>query len=388
MNLLNLIQSQISPQALNQISSAVGENPEGTRAAFGTALPALVASVIGKASASPNGPNEVYNMVQEGQQQGGWFDSASGMLSSLGSGGYQLAGNSLLNSLLGPKLGAVGSFLASHCGIKASSASAILSMAAPLLMGTIGKQVSSQGLGAAGLGQLLSSQTQYLKDAIPSGLANTLGIGNLLGGAPGAERPEMTAAPSYARAAQPEHAYARGAQGEPAHAGQSTGSKVLRYAGILMVLALAGWFIASRTHKTPAAGGTANFSGTEVQSGRAASTPDLQSLNLAPGSTADQVAKAVASGNFGQPFSFAGVNFDSAGDLTASSQSQLQQLGSVLNAASDLKVTITAYGPTDATGSSRAEAMKSDLVDTGVAADRITTVGGTGTEGPSLRVVP
>jgi len=115
-------------------------------------------------------------------------------------GQSQAAGSSILNSLLGSKLGGVSDFIASHCGIKSSSAASILGMAAPLVMGTLGKHAASQGLGAAGLGQLLNSQAEHLKDAIPSGLANTLGIGNLLSGTPiptGTVAPE----PAYQHAA-------------------------------------------------------------------------------------------------------------------------------------------------------------------------------------------
>src|SRR4029077_3273521 len=66
-----------------------------------------------------------------------------------------------------------------HCGIRSGSATSLIGMAAPFIMGLIGKHAASQGLNASGLGQLLGSQTQYLKDAMPSGLANTLGLGNL-----------------------------------------------------------------------------------------------------------------------------------------------------------------------------------------------------------------
>ena len=40
MNILSLIQSQLSPQAMSQISNTVGESPESTKAALGTAVPA------------------------------------------------------------------------------------------------------------------------------------------------------------------------------------------------------------------------------------------------------------------------------------------------------------------------------------------------------------
>jgi hypothetical protein len=69
------------------------------------------------------------------------MDFLSGMLSGAG-GKLPTGGSSILNSLLGSKLGGVSDFIASHSGIKGSSAMSILGMAAPLLMGTIGKHIA------------------------------------------------------------------------------------------------------------------------------------------------------------------------------------------------------------------------------------------------------
>src|SRR5262249_37433174 len=142
MNLLNLIQSQISSQTVNQISNAVGENPEGTKSALGVAFPALLGSLVGKANASPGGATDIFNMIKQRQSQGGgWAESISNAIT--GTPGAAPGGQSLLNSLLGSKLGPVADFIASKCGIRGSSATSLLGMAAPFLMGIVGKQVTS-----------------------------------------------------------------------------------------------------------------------------------------------------------------------------------------------------------------------------------------------------
>src|SRR6185369_5760083 len=151
MNILSLIQNQLSPETIGQISTAVGESPEGTKSALGTAFPALLGSLLGKANSSPSGVTDIFNMLKQGQTQGGWSDAIGNVMGGLSGGAPQAANQSLLSSLLGSKLGPVADFIASRCGIRGSSATSLLGMAAPLLMGTIGKQVSSQGLGAAGL---------------------------------------------------------------------------------------------------------------------------------------------------------------------------------------------------------------------------------------------
>src|SRR5262245_8199719 len=131
MNLINLIQSQLSPQTIGQIGNTLGENPGQTRSALGAAIPALLGALVGKASSSSVGANDVFNMVK--QNQSAWSDSASNWLSAGASTGSS-PGTSLLSSLLGSKLTPVADFIASHTGIKGSSAGAILGMAAPLIM--------------------------------------------------------------------------------------------------------------------------------------------------------------------------------------------------------------------------------------------------------------
>ena len=90
MNILSLIQNQLSAQTIGQISNAVGEGQEQTKSALSTAFPALLGSLVGKANASPSGLGEIFNTIKQGQLQGGWTDSvgnARGVAEYLAPGG-------------------------------------------------------------------------------------------------------------------------------------------------------------------------------------------------------------------------------------------------------------------------------------------------------------
>jgi hypothetical protein len=52
-----------------------------------------------------------------------------------------------------------------------------------MLLGSIGNHIKKSGLDAIGLGGLLGEQKQHLAGALPSGLTQNLGFGNLLSGA-------------------------------------------------------------------------------------------------------------------------------------------------------------------------------------------------------------
>jgi len=384
MNILSLIQNQLSSQTIGQISNAVGEGQEQTKSALSTAFPALLGSLVGKANASPSGLGEIFNTIKQGQLQGGWTDAIGQAISG---GPPPAARQSLLSSILGSKLGPVADFIASRCGIRGGSATSLLGMAAPLLMGTLGKQVSSQGLGESGLGQLLSSQTHYLKDAIPSGLANTLGIGNLLSG---------TQAPTAsARSAEPasrENAYGETSYREPAQAGGGGG--ILKWAWVPLLVALAGWFVFSRVKQPSNVGGmperTASTTGSGQDSRTATPIPDsrtvapaqsprtmdFSSLKLTPGGAADNLAKSITSGNWNNTI-----------ELSGSTTGGLREISSVLAAAPSVKIRITGRGDTEEAGLSAANTIKSALTAAGVGESRIMTSGQTGTGVPTISLM-
>jgi hypothetical protein len=360
---------------MSQISSTVGESPESTKAALGTAIPAVLGSLMGKANASPDGATQIFNALK--QDQGGWMNSISSFLGG-GAGAQQAQSGmgSLLNSILGPKLGPVAEFISGHCGIKNSSAMSLLGMAAPLVMGTLSKHVSSQGLGAAGLGQLLSSQAENLKGVLPPGLANTMGIGSLLSGA------NQTTRVATEAAGQARQAYASATA--PATAGR--GSALKWAVPLLIVAALALFAVSHNSEKTPAVGGAEDT--VQSQAGRAAaSMPDLSSLNLQPGSIGDKIAKAISSGNISQKFDMQGLTFDSTGNLTQTANTQVQQIASILKAAPNLSIAITCYGSSADDGKSKADSIKSILTSTGISSERVLARGEQGSGVPSVRLM-
>lgn len=385
MNLLSLIENQLTPQTINPISNALGESPEATKTALGAASPGILGSLLGKVTASPNGSADLLNMLKQGNSQGAWSDNLSQIAQGMGGGTPSPNQQSLLGSLFGSKLGPVSDFISNHAGVSSGSAMSLLSMAAPLVMGTLGKHVASQGLNAGGLGQLLSSQIPFLKNALPPGLSNTLGINNILSGTQ--------------KIAQPAEAAYR--QGTPVK-GKASGGGVLKWAGAAALLALIGWLVASHANRNPV-GGTvdtnlnvstgANYgmpAGTNHMLPPTGSTygnaPDLTSLHLAPGGIGDNLSKAISSGDMNKTIDLDGVTTDSNGVLTDSAKAGVADIHKVLSAAPSAKVRITGRGTTDEDAQKQAESIKNALVADGISADRISTGGQAGTGSATLKL--
>ncbi len=165
---------------LGAISSFLGESESATKSGLGAALPAILGSVINKGSTT-EGASSLLNMIKNDNHDGGILDNLSGLLGGGGSAVTSLlgGGSNLLTTLLGDKIGGIANLIGSLSGLKSGSVSSLLSMAAPLVMGAIGKQATSQGLNASGLMSMLGGQSDFVKAALPTGMGSLLGFANM-----------------------------------------------------------------------------------------------------------------------------------------------------------------------------------------------------------------
>jgi outer membrane protein OmpA-like peptidoglycan-associated protein len=182
MNFLDIIKDQVSGPLAKQASSFLGESESGVTKALGGIFPSLLGSVIEKGS-TESGAEGL--MTAFGKSDTGLLDNIGGLF-----GGGQASaekvmdnGSGILDMLLGNKTSGVIDLISKVSGIKSGSSSSLLKLAAPLLMGFIGKKVKKEGLGVSGIMAMLSSQKDNVSAAMPSGMGNILGLGGLLGGA-------------------------------------------------------------------------------------------------------------------------------------------------------------------------------------------------------------
>ena len=117
-----------------------------------------------------------------GKQDDGILDNI-GDIFSKGSGsvnGLLNGGSGILSALLGNKVGGLVDLVAGASGMKSSSSSSLLKMAAPFLFGIIKRQVANKGI--SGLMSLLSGQKSHVKSALPAGVGSLLGLSAFGGG--------------------------------------------------------------------------------------------------------------------------------------------------------------------------------------------------------------
>jgi OmpA-OmpF porin, OOP family len=167
-NLMDAAKGLFTSDLVSKASAYLGESENGVTKAIAGILPGVLGGIADK-SGSNEGANIISSLAQE--QHG------SGILGNLGNffgnegGGLLNKGAGLLSGLFGDnKLGMLTNLISGFSGTKTASITSLLSMAAPALLGFLGKHASENNLNAGGLASLLSSQKSNIAAALPAGL--------------------------------------------------------------------------------------------------------------------------------------------------------------------------------------------------------------------------
>jgi outer membrane protein OmpA-like peptidoglycan-associated protein len=171
MNLIDLAKGYLSPELIEKASTLVGDTPTTTRRALDTAVPTIVMGVAERAS-SPSGAESVISVLRGS----GLVGAMGPILDRLqGMGGEELVeyGKDLLGRFMGPRLGANVDVAAAATGVKSSTMSSLMGMAAPFVLGALGHQVHSRNMSPSDLATMLTEQKSFATKAIPTGVSAT-----------------------------------------------------------------------------------------------------------------------------------------------------------------------------------------------------------------------
>jgi outer membrane protein OmpA-like peptidoglycan-associated protein len=173
-NLMDAAKGLFTSELLGKASSFLGESEGGISKAMTGIVPTVLSGLVSKTS-THEGTGAVAHMVDE-QSNAGILGNLGGFFGNDG-GGLLNKGAGLLSSLFGGKADGITGLISNFAGVKSSTATSLLSMALPAVLGLIGKHTS--GGGASGIASLLSSQKDNIAAAMPAGL----NLSSVLGGA-------------------------------------------------------------------------------------------------------------------------------------------------------------------------------------------------------------
>lgn len=171
-NIVTTIINMIAPSVLDKLAAALGVNSSLARAALSAAVPAVLGALGSKASTDV-GARALFDAVSK-TDTSMLDDLASNLTGAVGEKFLQ-GGLGSLTSLLGDgALKGLTGAVAKQAGISSDASSSLVSLAGSLAMGQLAKSVTGEGLNAASLAGLLSSQQGNIASALPAGLGSLL----------------------------------------------------------------------------------------------------------------------------------------------------------------------------------------------------------------------
>ena len=162
-SLMEMLAGQLGGDNLSKISQALGSDENTTKSAVGAALPMLIGAL------SRNGENEegaqgIMGALERDNHDGSIFENLSGFLDNKE---YEQpkSGAGILGHLLGGKQDRVSQGVSQASGLSTDSSSRLMKMLAPMVLGALGKQKKSQGLGVQDLMGLLGGERKAVEQS-------------------------------------------------------------------------------------------------------------------------------------------------------------------------------------------------------------------------------
>ncbi len=143
--IMDLLQGPMAQMLIDGASAQLGQDTTKTQSAMGAAIPMLMGA-LKKQAANPDSAAGLFNALQN-KHDGSLLDN---VMDVFGGGNVNQEvvedGDKILGHVLGEKKEVVAAAISKQNGIDMSSAMDILKMAAPVVMGMLGKQVKQSNV--------------------------------------------------------------------------------------------------------------------------------------------------------------------------------------------------------------------------------------------------
>ncbi|MEE9363740.1 MAG: DUF937 domain-containing protein [Cellulophaga sp.] len=153
--LLDLLSGPMGKMIISGVAGQTGQSEGKTSDLLGMAMP-LILGAMKKNASTPEGAQGLMSALSGSSHDGGILDNLGGLFSGGVDQSVMDDGAGILGHVFGNKQANVESALSAKSGIDSGSIGTILKVAAPILMGLLGKQSRSQNVtDSNGLGNML-----------------------------------------------------------------------------------------------------------------------------------------------------------------------------------------------------------------------------------------
>jgi len=168
-DLLNMLQGQLSQGMIDQLSQQLGGVEKEKTAAAASGVVTTLMGALAKNANTTDGASALSNALDR-DHDGSVLDDLMGLVSGQvkPQNERMLNGQGILNHVLGDRQGNAIQMISKLSGLDSSKTGNLMTMLAPIVMGTLGKAKQQQGLDAAGIASLLSGTVSANKQSNPT----------------------------------------------------------------------------------------------------------------------------------------------------------------------------------------------------------------------------
>ena len=392
--LLESLTSLTTP-AVSRIAHRLGESDAAVARGIQTSVASVLGGLLTK-SADVSGIHRIFDLITSRDNASGSVDDVSSLLGGLSSPSPSASGATLLSTLFGNRVGSIGELVARAAGFKNPvSGASVLSVAAPLVLGYLGKRARDGSLNIGSLTSLLAGERDAILAAAPAGLTSLVDM------SPSGARPVHIEPPRHVP--DRDRAAYVGAVSAPVRSNRWLWP-LLALAALLLI-----WFTTMRSRGVDSAVATGNVALDSAAARARAAAPAANTAASDAASTLGAFGKKQLPGGVELNIPERGIesnliafitdssrpvndttwfNFDRLNFATGSasilpeSEEQLNNIAAVLKAYPDVNVKVGGY--TDNTGNAaanrtlsqqRANAVRQALIGKGIAANRLVAEG-------------
>jgi outer membrane protein OmpA-like peptidoglycan-associated protein len=171
--LLDSFRSLLTPDTIASVAARFGESDTNVSRGLTSGFGSILMGLLGKVGDS-GAMHDVHGLLTQAGAEAGAAGDSTTLLG--GSTALGTLGSRLLSMVFGGTSAGVAEAISRTSGIKTSTASSLLSMVAPAVLGLLGRRVRTEGLSAEGLGSLLTNEAASIRSIVPAGLGSLLGV--------------------------------------------------------------------------------------------------------------------------------------------------------------------------------------------------------------------
>jgi OmpA-OmpF porin, OOP family len=176
-SLVDGLKALITPGVVSKASSVFGESEFALTKGFDAALPMILGGLANKAT-DRSFMSNLFDLAKEPAVDGSILGNVASLLGSgTSSSPIMGLGSRLMSMLFGGNTSGLSNALSSFAGLRSSTASSLLNLAAPLVLSFLGKTVRREGLDSTGLTNMLSGQRSSILGLLPNSLSSVRGVG-------------------------------------------------------------------------------------------------------------------------------------------------------------------------------------------------------------------